>query len=145
MSETSIDLRRRMVAAYTKKLTPTYEQTAKMFQVGVATVNRTLRRHRETGDVLSKPKGGNNPRKVDLAWLKTNAEMYPDAVARDRIVSWQSHSGVLVSESAMYNALHAIEWSHKKRLRSPKNVNVPTSKNVARNLSRSKKHSTRQN
>ena len=50
----SLDLRRRIVDAYRNGLTETYEATAEMFGVGMATVSRLLRRKRETGDVLPK-------------------------------------------------------------------------------------------
>ena len=47
---TSMDLRRRVVVAYRSGRTATYEAKATMFGIGLATVNRILRRHRETGD-----------------------------------------------------------------------------------------------
>jgi transposase len=62
MAQLPIELRRRILDAYQKGLTATYEKTAEVFGVGRATVNRTLRRHRETGDVLYKPRGGNTAR-----------------------------------------------------------------------------------
>ena len=86
-----------------------------MFGVGIATVNRLVRRKRETGDVLPKPKGGNNPRRVDLDWLKTHATEYPDARIVDRIAAWEAHAGKKVSVGAMWAALHVIGWTHKKR------------------------------
>jgi len=55
MAELSIDLRRRLVAAY-----------------------RTLRRHREAGDVVYKPEGGNNQRRVDLEWLRGHLARQPN-------------------------------------------------------------------
>src|SRR2546427_3988117 len=56
MADISLDLRRRIVEAYHSGRTATYEATASMFDVGVATVNRLLRRQRETGDVMPKPR-----------------------------------------------------------------------------------------
>lgn len=117
MADTSVDLRRRIVDAYLSGRTETYEATAEMFDVGIATVNRLLRRKRETGDVLPKPRGGNNPRRVDLDWLKTHAQENPDARIIDRIAAWEEHSGRTVSVGAMWAALHAIGWTHKKRRR----------------------------
>jgi transposase len=117
MADTSLDLRRRIVDAYQTGRTPTYVATAVMFDVGSATVNRLLRRKRETGDVLPKPKGGNNPRRVDLEWLKANAREFPDARIVDRIAAWKEHTGEGVSIGAMWGALDAIGWTHKKRRR----------------------------
>jgi len=123
MTDTSLDLRRRIVDAYTSGRTATYAATAEMFGVGKATVRRLLRRKRETGDVLPKPKGGNNPRRVDLEWLKKHAEENPDARLVDRVAAWQMHSGARVSVGAMWNALAAINWSHKKDARRSRTRN----------------------
>lgn len=117
MADTSLDLRRRIVDAYESGRTSTYEATAVMFGVGAATVNRLLRRKRETGDVLPKAKGGNNPRRVDLEWLKANARECPDSRIVDRIAAWKQHTGKHVSLGAMWDALHVIGWTHKKRRR----------------------------
>jgi transposase len=117
MADTSVDLRRRIVDAYQSGKTATYGATAAMFGVGYATVNRLLRRKRETGDVLSKPRGGNNPRRVDLEWLKRQAQENPDVRLVDRIDAWEKHCGERVSVGAMWGALHAIDWTHKKRRR----------------------------
>jgi len=62
MGDKTLELRRQIVKAYEKGLTPTYEKAAEMFGVGLATVNRLLRHKRETGDVAYKPRGGNHPR-----------------------------------------------------------------------------------
>jgi transposase len=128
----SIDLRRRIVEAYQAKLSGTYGKTAELFHVGEATVSRLLRRFRETGDVQQKSRGGNNPRRVDLVWLRENLEAVPDARAVDRIETWVERGGERVSETAMYNAMHALGWTHKKRRWSPANATVRKSKPSAR-------------
>ena len=110
----SLDLRRRIVRAYRSGLTSTYEETAEMFEVGRASVSRLLRRDRETGDVLPKKRGGDLRRLVDLAWIEKHAEAFPDARLVDRIEAWQEHSGRRVSVGAMWSALDAIGWTHKK-------------------------------
>ena len=117
MPDISIDLRRRIVAAYETGKTETYEATAEMFGVGRATVNRLLRRRRETGDVLPRKRGGNNPRRIDLEWLRTHARANPDARLVDRADAWEKHSGERLGLTAIWTALHAIGWSHKKRRR----------------------------
>lgn len=115
----SIDLRRRIIEAYRSKKSGTYAETAKLFGVGVATVNRLLRRQRETGDVQPKPKGGNNPRRVDLEWLREHLRGDQDARLVDRVESWEQESGERVSLSTMWSAVRACGWTHKKRRRSP--------------------------
>lgn len=110
----SLDLRRRIVRAYRSGLTASYEATAELFEVGRATVSRLLRRDRETGDVLPKKRGGDLRRSVDLAWIEQHAQRCPDARLVDRIDAWKAHSGRRVSIGAMWNALDAIGWTHKK-------------------------------
>lgn len=127
MGDISYDLRRRIVDAYLNGHTDSYVATAKVFGVGVATVNRLLRLKRETGDVRGKKRGGNNPRRVDLEWLERNAQTQPDARLVDRITAWQERSGTRVSIGAMWDALRAIGWTHKKRHQWRANVSGPTS------------------
>lgn len=125
MAETSLDLRRRLVQAYRSGKSGTYKQTAELFGVGEATVSRLLRRQRETDDVQYKPRGGNNPRRVDLVWLRQHCESYPDARLVDRIEAWQKHGGERVSYGAMWFAVRAIGWSHKKRHWLPESGTKP--------------------
>ena len=119
MTTPSIDLRRRLVEAYLSKQSGTYAETAALFGVGPATVSRQLRRYRETGDVLYKPRGGNNPRRVDLAWLREHLQAHPDARLVDRVAAWQQHSGKRVGVSAMWLAVRACGFTHKKSRWSP--------------------------
>jgi transposase len=142
MAELSIDLRRRLVAAYRSKKSGTYAATAAVFGVGEATVSRTLRRHRETGDVVYKPKGGNNPRRVDLEWLRGHLAREPDARLIDRIEAWKEYSGKPISLGAMWLAVRACGWTHKKKRWSPESKNGRTSKPGASRSSRRKASST---
>lgn len=115
MEDLSIDLRRRVVAAYRAKQSGTYAQTAALFGIGQATVSRWLRLDRDTGDVQPKPRGGNNPRRVDLTWLRQHLDTNPDARIVDRIQAWVQSGGRPVGRTAMWLAIHACGWSHKKR------------------------------
>jgi len=114
MAFISVDLKRRLVEAYASGRTRTYEETAEMFGVGRATVDRALRRKRETGDVLPLPVGGNNPRRVDLDWLRAHAHAHPDARLVDRVGAWVASGGERVGITAMWNALQTIGWTHKE-------------------------------
>jgi transposase len=115
MKDRSIELRRSAVEAYRSKQSGTYEQTASLFGIGEASLSRWLRRHRETGDVQSKPRGANNPRRVDLVWLRTHLEEFPDARIVDRIEAWVDRGGRRVGVTAMWLAIRACGWTHKKR------------------------------
>lgn len=128
MPELSLDLSRRIVAAYRSGRTKTYDATAEMFGVGRATVNRLLRRQRETGDLHKKPRGGNNPRRIDLDWLRQHAEAFPDARLKDRAEAWAAKTGESLSITAIWSALRALGITHKKRLSGPKRENSHTFK-----------------
>jgi transposase len=141
--EYSLDLRRRIVAAYRSGKSGTYKETAELFGVGLATVSRLLRLERETNDVKARPRGGNNPRAVDRDWLLGHAKANPDALLRERIDAWEKKSGRRVSMGAMWNAMHAIGWTHKKRRRAPVSANAKTSKRSAKRSSRARTRSTR--
>jgi putative transposase len=143
MGTISLDLRRRAVEAYRTGRTKGYEATATMFGIGRASLDRWLRRLRETGDVLPKPRGGNNPRKVDDEWLRAHAEGNPDARIPDRIAAWAEHSGKTVSHGAMWNAMQRIGWTHKKRRWSPASATKQRSKPAGQPSSRRKRSSTR--
>ena len=114
MKTWSIELRKKVVEAYKSGRTGSYEETAKIFGIGVASVSRWLRKYRETGDVAPCCRKGNNPRKVDLEWLNAHAEKYPDARIIDRVEAWAEHSGIQVRIETMRQSLHSIGWSFKK-------------------------------
>jgi len=111
----SLDLRRQVVAAYESGLSGTYAQTAVLFGVGRATVNRWLRRKRQSGDVKPLPRPGNNPRRVDLNWLRAHAQQHPDARLVDRVQAWQAHGGMRVHIATMSKAMRTIGWTYKKK------------------------------
>ena len=56
-------------------------------------MSRLLKLHRETGDLKAKPRGGNNPRRVELTWLRAHLERFPDARIVDRIEDWVRAGG----------------------------------------------------
>jgi transposase len=122
MGDLSLDLRKRLVEAYRSKRSGTYEKTAALFRVGEATVSRLLRRYRETGDVQGKRRGGNNPRRVDLDWLRAHLEAHPDVRVVDRIEDWIRQGGMSVGKTAMLDAIHACGFTHKKRQWLPESV-----------------------
>lgn len=120
------ELRERIVEAYKAGRSGTYEETAALFGVSRASVSRLLRLARETGSVDPLPIGGNNPRAIDLDWLREHAEAHPDARLIDRIEDWEAESGRRVASATMSNAMREIGWTHKKRRRSPTSGTEPT-------------------
>jgi transposase len=116
----SRDLRKRIVEHYKKAENATYRSTAEHFSVGEATVNRILRTHRETGDVMPTPKPQKARNKVDLDWLRAHAQAHPDARLKDRAEAFLAERGIAVSVTGVYYAMVAIGFTHKKRPFSPK-------------------------
>ena len=76
----SADLRQRVVDAY-RRGEGTYEELATRFSVGMASVSRWLRRHRETGGVDPRPHAGGPSLLIDgedLTFLRKVVEAHPD-------------------------------------------------------------------
>lgn len=120
------ELREKIVEAYLSGRSGTYEETAEVFGVARATVNRLLRRYRETGSVDPLPVGGNNPRVIDLDWLRAHAAAHPDDRLCDRIDAWEGESGRRVASGTMSNAMRDIGWTRKKKRPSPTNGSEQT-------------------
>jgi len=81
----SSDLRERIVLAY-EEGDKTRGEVAELFQVGRASVNRLVRRYRETGSVEPSPHGGGKPRKMTSRGekvLRALVEERPDATIVD--------------------------------------------------------------
>ncbi len=124
MKTWSSDLRRKVVEAYKSGRSGSYLETAKLFGIGAASVSRWLRLERESGDLEPRSRPG-KPRKVDLEWLRSHAEKYPDARLIDRAQAWQAHSGKRVCIDTISTSLRAIGWTYKKnangkRARAPR-------------------------
>lgn len=110
------EVRERVVKAYEAGRSGTYEQTAKLFAVGEASVSRWLHKSR-AGESLTPRKAGGAKRRIDLEWLRTHVAGDEDARIIDRIEAWNAKSGLRASIGAMWYALEAIGVTHKKRRR----------------------------
>lgn len=117
----SRDLRSRIVSHYEKTAGATYKSTAALFEVGEATVNRILRVHRETGDVMPAPRPKKPKHKIDLTWLRADVLASPDARLKDRAAAFERERGISVSVAAVWYAMTALGFTHKKKPFSPRN------------------------
>lgn len=101
----------------------TYADIARLLSVGEATVSRVLRRHRETGSVQPKPRGGGNFSPLTgkvLTLLEKIVEEMPDATVKELTVVLRKRSGVETSRSSVQRALQRMGFSLKKSPSSPR-------------------------
>ena len=110
------ELRTRIVEAY-QRGEGSFEELAARFRVGVATVNRYMRRVRHTGSVDPEPHGGGMTAKIgpeDADVLAQLVRTLPNASAADLAMEWRKRRGVRISLSAMKRALRRLGLTHKK-------------------------------
>ena len=116
MTATSREVREAIVRANEQQLS--YERIAELLGVGRATVNRTLRLYRETGDVEPRPSGGGNfsvfhDKVAEL--LLAIVESMPDASVRELTAAFERQSKLSTSRASVGRALRRLGYSRKKR------------------------------
>jgi transposase len=112
----SLDLRARIVGAV-QRGEGSWEEIAGVFGVGVATVNRLVRRHRQTGSVQPEPHGGGMPRRVDEvgeAVIKELLGERPDLTQAELAVLFEAETGRSVSRSSIARTLTRMGFTRKK-------------------------------
>ncbi len=113
----SFDLRRRVVQAY-QNGEGTYEELATRFGIGRATVDRVLRRERETGSAAAKPTGGSKPKldEDDMESIHFILLEQPDitlAALAERFVHDGGAEGV--TRMTLWRALDRLGLTRKKK------------------------------
>lgn len=134
----SLDLRERVVAAY-KTGEYTYAEVAELFGISDASVNRYLRRHRETGSVARRPHGGGRKPVLvaaDLRRLKKLVEVHPDWTTFEFLDAVNAKRPKRVSRSTIVRALAALGFTRKKSPWSPRSGVRPESSYGVSNTSR---------
>ena len=117
----SLDLRERAVAAY-EAGNESYQEVARLFSIGVATLDRWVSRFRRTGSVGRLPHGGGAPSKVDEAGLNTLCELIErdrDATRLELARAYQEATGVTLSVATVGRRLWQLGYSRKKRASTP--------------------------
>jgi transposase len=98
-----------------------YQEIADVTDVGVATVNRVLRLHRETGSTEPKAPGGGNfspiRGKVE-AGLRALVEKMPDATVAELTQALERAEKLATSRPSVQRALKRMGYSRKKRASS---------------------------
>jgi transposase len=111
-----------------------YEEIAKLLDVGEATVSRVLRLYRETGSVAPRPRGGGNfspiANQVAGELMKLISDR-PDATVPELTEEFRSRTGISTSRSSVLRALHRLGFTRKKSPLSPKSETGRTSDGVA--------------
>ena len=103
----------------------TYVELAARFSVGVASVNRLLRRHRETGELLPKPHCSGNPPKVDAegaALLRRLVAEKSDATLAELSAQYMEYRKTKLSNSMLFRALDKLGLTRKKRRCTPRSA-----------------------
>jgi transposase len=120
----SVDLRQRVIAAY-EAGGQTYDSLAATFRVGVATVNRWLRRCRERGDVAPAPHGGGQKHRIDARVEVVLIELVkaqPDATLEELKAQLAARMERAPGRSTVARALVRLGITRKKRPSSPPSV-----------------------
>lgn len=114
----SMDLRRRIIAAWLKK-EGSWREIAGRFGVGVASVVRLVARYRQTGDVVpTLQKHGADPKLDDagVEAVRRLLEQRPDITLPELVMALAEEHGVSVSTSTMGRAVRErLGWTRKKR------------------------------
>ena len=125
----SRDLRERIVEAWRReKLGP--GALAKRFLVGVATVNRLVRRYRETGSVEARPYRDGRRRVIDERGEKTLRrliEQHPDWTSYELADAYNERAKRRVNRSTVLRAIKRLGYTIKKSPLSPKSALPSTS------------------
>jgi len=129
----SADLRERIVLAY-EEGDWTRDEVAEQFQVGRASVNRLVRRYRETGTIQASPQGGGKPRKMTSRGEKVLRALVgerPDATIREFVRLMVERAKLTLSTSTMSRELARLGLSRKKSPSSPPSSSRRGSKRFA--------------
>ena len=113
----SLDLRKRVVEAYLSG-DSTQAEIAARFQVGPASVDRWVGRHRRTGSLAPDPMGGRRHGKMDADADAAVAKMVESDVGVTRIEIVQrlkDELGLDVSPAAVQRSLERLKLTRKKR------------------------------
>jgi len=114
---TPTELRETIIRAFHERGL-SYEEIASLLAIGRATVSRVLRRHRETGSVAPRPRGGGNVSPIHgkvAEHLVALITRQPDLSVPELVVKLQQRTGIRTSRSSVLRALHRLGYTRKKR------------------------------
>jgi transposase len=110
----SVDLRKRLVNAVLERHM-TIAEAAKTFQIGTATVERYLRRYRETQDLTPRTSPGRPSGLAEReALLQQQLVQQNDLRLEDRCKQWEEATGERVSTATMSRWVRKVGVTRKK-------------------------------
>jgi transposase len=114
MEAYSEDLRYRVVQASNDGLSQ--PEVARLFRVGLRTVERYLQQWRATGVLTSRTSSGDTPAIPSAQYPALVAQLaaLPDATLAMHCDQWETATGVRVSVSTMCRAQQRVGWTRKK-------------------------------
>lgn len=127
MKPTSVDLRKRVVAARMED-GQSLGQVAERFRIPKSTVQNILNRYRQSGTVEPKGHGGGQPSRFSaeaLRRLEQDVERRPDATLEE----YRERSGVNVSIVAFQKRIKQLGFTRKKSLYVRESNSAKTSRN----------------
>ena len=113
---TPTQLRESIIRAFHERRL-SYEEIAALLGIGRATVSRVLRRHRETGTVAPRPRGGGNASPIRgkvAARLVALVTRKPDLSVAELVGELQRRTRIRTSRSSVLRALHRLGYTRKK-------------------------------
>ena len=131
----SRDLRLRVVEAY-RAGEGTYEELAVRFSVGMASVNRWLRRMRESGTVEPRPHGGGQQLRIqgeDERFLRRLVEAHPDWTEAELGEEIRTKRELDVSDVTVGRAVRRLGYTVKKKRSSRPSEIAPMSNDDEQN------------
>jgi len=116
MKAYSEDLRFRVVQAINDGRSQ--PEVARLFRVGLRTVERYRQQWRETGTLTSRTSTGDTPSILSDQYPALVAQLaaLPDATLAMHCDRWEAATGVRVSVSTMCRAQQRVGWTRKKRV-----------------------------
>ena len=125
----STDLRRRAVEAY-ERGDGSIPIVAARFAVSASSLNRWLRRRRETGAVEREPRSGGRPRRVTPdgeAMLRVWLDEDPSVPQHELAARLADAGQPVVSQQTVGRTLARMALTHKKSPSEPSSDSAPTS------------------
>ena len=123
-----VEMRERAVAAVIVEELPR-DEVARLFAVGIATLDRWLFLWRSGQDLvanLGKPGPARRWDEAALSRLQRQVAATPDARLGDHVQAWKQAGGRALSETTLWRGLRQLGWTRKKSTLSTPGATQPS-------------------